>query len=229
MEQNDSLTLFKQGNEYAFQCYYEQYYHALCLWVLRMIRDEREMHDMVQEAFVTLWQNRGTIESELHLKMFLYQVVRNRCINYLKNKKVEEKYVREYLKTEEELFESSVLEEELHRIIIQEIERLPEEQKKVVYLVHGYTVDTTFHILCDYHFRQHEIVSFQNIDRINNHTFSLDYTGVYNYCPYILQKQVAYREFRQVLKYYCSYLLKLKSDFCPIGISNTLITTYFND
>ena len=67
--------------------------------------------------------------------MFLYQVVRNRCLNYLKNKKVEEKYIREYLALEEEgYFEYVVLEEEVHRLIIQEVLLLPEEQRKVVQL-----------------------------------------------------------------------------------------------
>lgn len=67
-------------------------------------------------------------------KMFLYQVVRNRCFNYLKSKRVEEKYIQEYLQMEEEGgFEDTVIEEEVHRIVAQEIEKLPEEQRKVVY------------------------------------------------------------------------------------------------
>ena len=90
--------------------------------------------DIVQEAFIVLWNSRMIIESELHLKMFLYQVVRNRCFNYLKSKRVEEKYIQEYLQMEEEGgFEDTVLEEEVHRIVAQEIEKLPEEQRKVVY------------------------------------------------------------------------------------------------
>ena len=126
---------FREGDEQVFRLYYEKYYHALCLWVLRIIREEIAMHDIVQEAFISLWNSRANLESEAHLKMFLYQVVRNRCLNYLKNKKVEEKYIREYLALEEEgYFEYVVLEEEVHRLIIQEVLLLPEEQRKVVQL-----------------------------------------------------------------------------------------------
>ena len=133
-EKEDRFTLFKQGDERIFRQYYEKYYHALCLWVVRIIKEETRMHDIVQEAFIVLWNSRMIIESELHLKMFLYQVVRNRCFNYLKSKRVEEKYIQEYLQMEEEGgFEDAVLEEEVHRIVAQEIEKLPEEQRKVVY------------------------------------------------------------------------------------------------
>lgn len=85
-EKEDRFTLFKQGDERIFRQYYEKYYHALCLWVVRIIKEETRMHDIVQEAFIVLWNSRMIIESELHLKMFLYQVVRNRCFNYLKSK-----------------------------------------------------------------------------------------------------------------------------------------------
>ena len=76
-EKEDRFTLFKQGDERIFRQYYEKYYHALCLWVVRIIKEETRMHDIVQEAFIVLWNSRMIIESELHLKMFLYQVVRN--------------------------------------------------------------------------------------------------------------------------------------------------------
>lgn len=129
----DRFMAFKQGSERAFQVLYEKYYHAMCLWVLRIIKDDTLMHDFVQEAFIALWNSRDSIENELHLKMFLYQTVRNRCLNFLKNKKVEEKYIREYLKFGEEFyFESSVIEEEVYRLVIQEIQSLPDEQKRVV-------------------------------------------------------------------------------------------------
>lgn len=134
-ETQDRFFAFQRGDEHAFRVYYEKYYHALCLWVLRMIKNETFMHDMVQEAFISLWKARETIESELHLKMFLYQAVRHRCLNYLKNKQVEDRCKREYLALQEEAyFEQVVLEEEVYRLVIQEIQALPEEQRKVIEL-----------------------------------------------------------------------------------------------
>ncbi len=132
-ELTDRFKAFQRGNESVFRWYYEKYYHALCLWVLRITKEEMQMHDIVQEAFITLWKSREKLESELHLKMFLYQIVRNRCLNYLKTRKIEEKYIQEYLAlNNEQHFGQLVLEEEVYRLIIQEIQQLPEEQRKVV-------------------------------------------------------------------------------------------------
>lgn len=134
-EIRDRIEVFKRGDEETFRYYYEKYYHALCLWVLRIVKEETQMHDIVQEAFITLWNSRDTIESELHLKMFLYHVVRNQSFNYLKSQRIREKYIHECLmNNEEEVFTDMFMEEEVHRLIIQEIEKLPDEQKKVVYL-----------------------------------------------------------------------------------------------
>ncbi len=133
--ENNRLIAFRQGSEQVFRYYYEQYYHALCLAVRRIVKEETHMHDIVQDAFVVLWKSREGIESELHLRMFLYQVIRHRCFNYLKSKSVEEKYINErMIVAEESDFTNLVVEEEVHRLVIQEIEALPEEQKKVVYL-----------------------------------------------------------------------------------------------
>ena len=44
-EKEDRFTLFKQGDERIFRQYYEKYYHALCLWVVRIIKEETRMHD----------------------------------------------------------------------------------------------------------------------------------------------------------------------------------------
>lgn len=129
----DRLAEFRAGNEQIFRFFYDKYYHALCLCVRRILKDEVVMHDVVQDAFIELWKSRLTIESELHLKMFLYQVVRHRCLNYLKNKKIEKKYTQEcILMCEEGDFANQVIEEEVHRLVIQEINQLPPEQKNVV-------------------------------------------------------------------------------------------------
>ena len=130
-----SFSEFKIGNEQAFRFFYEKYYHPLCLCVRRILKDEALMHDVVQEAFIELWKSRLSVESELHLKMFLYQVVRHRCLNFLKTKKIEEKYLHEnFLQCEENDWTNRVIEEEIHRLVIQEIENLPMEQRKVVLL-----------------------------------------------------------------------------------------------
>ncbi len=129
------LNSFIQGKEEAFRHYYDMYYDALCLFGNRMTHDREVALDIVQNVFVNLWKVRATIESELHLKMYLYQAVRHRCIDHLRSVKMLEKYSDEYRMLEsEEDYCNMVVEEEVYRLVMQEIDRLPEEQRKVILL-----------------------------------------------------------------------------------------------
>ena len=129
------LTAFKQGDERAFRYYFNMYHNALCLFALRLIRNEEDTRDIVQNSFISLWEAKATIESELHLRMFLYQSIRHRCINYLKAQKAKTEFLEEYaqLQTDED-YRDRVAEEEVHRLVTQEINELPEEQRKVILL-----------------------------------------------------------------------------------------------
>ena len=67
--------------------------------------------------------------------MYLYQAVRHRCIDHLRSVKMLEKYSDEYRMLEsEEDYCNMVVEEEVYRLVMQEIDRLPEEQRKVILL-----------------------------------------------------------------------------------------------
>ena len=129
------LENFQKGDEDAFRYYYEMYYHPLCLFGFRMLNVEEEVKDIVQDVFVNLWKAQGTIESVLHMKMYLYQSMRHRCLNYIRLKKKEEIYGNEYeLLNSNKRFENAVIEEEVHRLIIEEINNLPQKQRRVIFL-----------------------------------------------------------------------------------------------
>lgn len=127
------LENFKRGDESAFRYYYEMYYPALCLFGIRMVKEEDDVLDIVQDVFVNLWKARETIESLVHMRMYLYQSMRHRCLNYMRVKKLEETYCHEYALLEsEEGFGDAVVEEEIHRSVMEEIEQLPPEQRRVI-------------------------------------------------------------------------------------------------
>ena len=129
----DLFDAFKRGDERAFRYYYEMHYHSLSLFGLRLLKDEAAVTDMAQEVFVNLWKSRETIESIVHLRMFIYQSMRHRCINQIRVKKLEERYRNEYMMFESEAdFEDRVIEEEVHRLVMAEINQLPREQRRVV-------------------------------------------------------------------------------------------------
>lgn len=127
------LDSFRKGDEEAFRYYYEMYYDALCLFGIRILKEESVASDIAQDVFVNLWKARESIESPLHLKMYVYQSMRHRCLNYIRVKKLEEHYRNECMMLESEGgFGDMVVEEEVYRLVMSEIEQLPPEQYKVI-------------------------------------------------------------------------------------------------
>lgn len=130
---DSTLVAFREGDERAFRFYYEMYYNALCLFGGRLLKDDDAVVDIAQDVFVNLWRARETIESSLHLKMYVYQSMRHRCLNYIRVKKLEEVYRNERMMLEEECsFGNMVIEEEVHRLVMEEINHLPQEQRRVI-------------------------------------------------------------------------------------------------
>ena len=78
------ISAFQAGEEKVFRYVFEKFYSSLCVYCLRLIREECVAADLVQEAFVKLWENRQNFSSLLTIRSYLYTIVRNSGINYLR-------------------------------------------------------------------------------------------------------------------------------------------------
>ena len=81
------------GDRKVYQQIFDTFYHSLCLFTHRFIRDLSVCEDCVQEAFISLWDNREEMASAAHVKSFLYQVSRNNALNHLKHERVKSEYM----------------------------------------------------------------------------------------------------------------------------------------
>lgn len=69
-----------------FESYFRKMYLPLGLYALRLVDDADVAEDMVQDAFVKVWQyieDGGEIEN---FPSFIYRSVRNGCLSYLRNR-----------------------------------------------------------------------------------------------------------------------------------------------
>ena len=65
---------------------YKQYFRQLCLYALHYVGDLDESKDIVQECFASLIKNNPALSNP---KVYLYNSVRNRCIDLLRSRKKE--------------------------------------------------------------------------------------------------------------------------------------------
>ncbi|NJO69188.1 MAG: sigma-70 family RNA polymerase sigma factor [Bacteroidetes bacterium] len=71
----------KIGDEKAFDSLFEQCYSHLCNFANRILGNMAEAEETVQDAFITIWQNRHNISVTGSFKSYLYQSVHNLAIN----------------------------------------------------------------------------------------------------------------------------------------------------
>jgi len=128
------VNLIKCGNKHAFAQIYERYFDVLYLHAYHRLRDKDEAKDLVQELFSHLWSHRETLTLTSNLSNYLYTSVRNRVLNILAHKYVEDKFLSSLQHTEskiEAITDHLARERQLAMIIEKEIQSLPPKMRHV--------------------------------------------------------------------------------------------------
>lgn len=88
MEEADIiLDLLKKGEKKGLEMLFRRFYEPLVLYAYKFLREQSEAEDIVQEVFIRFWKRDKFIGIESYLRSYLYQSVRNACLNYLTEKK----------------------------------------------------------------------------------------------------------------------------------------------
>ena len=116
----------------AFRELFSEFYNSLVLFAMGFVEQQDVAEDIVQETFITVWENKKTFNSYQGLKAYLYELVQNKCTNYLKHRQVEDKYAS-YVKTtgEEAEGDYSLMQEEIYRELYMAVRELPEKCQRV--------------------------------------------------------------------------------------------------
>jgi RNA polymerase sigma-70 factor (ECF subfamily) len=74
-------------NHNYYEKLFREHYEALCRFGLGMIGDPDQAEDIVQQAFIKLWNKRMEMDLSRSVKAYLYASVRNSCINHIRDNK----------------------------------------------------------------------------------------------------------------------------------------------
>lgn len=75
----------KGSDEGAFADFFHHLYARLVKFAWRYTKSKTLAKDIVQESFVKLWKKRATIDPHQSLLAYMFQTVRNRALNYLRD------------------------------------------------------------------------------------------------------------------------------------------------
>ncbi len=132
IHEQEIIRKFKSGDESGLRLLFDLYYSPLCLFAYKYFDSYDKAEDIVQEAFITLWEKNRLIDFTGSVKAYLFSIVRNNSINKIKEDKrfrFEEIENQSYSIIEDK-FESEELEER-KRVLYHEIGQLPSQSKKV--------------------------------------------------------------------------------------------------
>lgn len=74
------------GSQPAFRAIVEANQGFVYAVAFRFVNDPQEAEDITQEVFVRLWKNLHTYKQEVKLTTWLYKIVTNRCLDFLKSR-----------------------------------------------------------------------------------------------------------------------------------------------
>lgn len=70
-----------------FEKIYNRFFNVFFNIALHFLHHEEDAKGVVQEAFIKLWENQVNLQSEKEVKNYLFILVRNRCLNLLREKR----------------------------------------------------------------------------------------------------------------------------------------------
>ena len=82
---NEILSLYKHDERAALQKLFDIYYEPLLLYCYRLVRDSESAEDIVQDCFVHIWRSRRLENFEGELDRFMFQAIKFRAINYVRD------------------------------------------------------------------------------------------------------------------------------------------------
>lgn len=131
---HELLSLIKAGDKDAFKSLYEKYWQLLYVAACRVLKDEDEAKDVVQEVFISLLAKGASLDVKGSFSNYLYTAVRYKVLDAISRQKVRTDYLdslNDYLAKGDNSTDRVIIEKEIHAEMEKEIQNLPLKMKEV--------------------------------------------------------------------------------------------------
>lgn len=142
--EHELVKSVSRGNKKGFEILYRTYYKRSCVYAYTFVSQYDVAEDIVGDVFLRLWERRETLNITDSVSSYLFQSVKNSCINYLTREKSKKQTVSENeinllnLKINYPVSDKyplmDLIGQELEAKIKLEIEKLPDQCKEIFYL-----------------------------------------------------------------------------------------------
>jgi RNA polymerase sigma-70 factor (ECF subfamily) len=88
MDEEALIRAAQAGDHDAFERLVRQYDRSVLRIAMNVLRSEDDAHDIYQEAFLRVYRNLGTFRFDCSFQTWLYRIVNNLCVDFLRRKRV---------------------------------------------------------------------------------------------------------------------------------------------
>src|ERR1700688_1736076 len=131
------INELQSGDEACFTSIFNQFYAPLVLYAFRITDDQNAAEDIVENAFISLWNKRNSLSEIRSLNSYLYTIARNGCLSWMRKNK-REKLRYKIISSVEEGIERTALENMIYSETMAKIyaimDKLPPQCRKVFIL-----------------------------------------------------------------------------------------------
>lgn len=138
MNQEQEINLLrdiKDGSAGSFSILYESYGPLLYQHIFRMVKDDDQTKEVLQETFIKVWTARQTIDLDKPFKFFIYTIAKNLVHDYFrqlaKEKSLQEKLIQKF--SDSSYFEDELLQKKRYESLVEDMLAQLPAQRQLVY------------------------------------------------------------------------------------------------
>ncbi|MGO4772323.1 RNA polymerase sigma-70 factor [Flavobacterium sp. W22_SRS_FK3] len=125
----------QQENIRIDETYYKELFYSLYPrlvgYSLNFVKDDFAAEEVVENVMLLLWENRVKFEKVNDIKSYLYKMVKNESLSYIKNKQKSVELDHHLSEEDTVDFDFAILEEEVYATLLEALHSLPLKCKEV--------------------------------------------------------------------------------------------------
>lgn len=131
----DLVQKIKEGDQKSFDEVFYKYSERLYWFAFRYLKNKEDAEEVVQDVFVSLWNNRHNINEQLSFSGYLYTIAKNTIFKQNRRNTYDQTFKQYLLNTvdlHQNKTENDLIFEDLRKLADQTIDTFP-KQRKLIY------------------------------------------------------------------------------------------------
>lgn len=119
------------GSHDAFRYLFMKYFPKVKYFIGHLTKSESIAEELAQDVFMSIWENREQLGSVESFGSYVYRMAKNRALNYLRRKYLEDSYMDEYEGETELTIEGDLYAREIELLEQLTVSRMPRKRKAI--------------------------------------------------------------------------------------------------